>query len=257
MKRCAIMLMVLMAVSAMLTVGPLATVTGASPIPHRTSPGYWLLTGYGSTYAYSAPYLGDQFDTVTQSPCQGNDGYIGPNFPSCNGISATRSGEGYWVEDGFGAIPVGDTGSCTFATGPPFTPAGSGAGIAAAPTGAWLAASDGGVFALCGTPFFGSMGDKPLNKPIVGIAATPDGRGYWLVASDGGVFAFGDAKYSGSMGGKTLSAPMVGIAANPDGTGYWTVAEDGGVFAFGDAPFLGSAVGQTLNAPIVGMASRG
>ena len=34
-----------------------------------------------------------------------------------------------------------------------------------------------------------------LNKPIVGMAATPDGDGYWLVASDGGVFAFGDAGF--------------------------------------------------------------
>ena len=27
-----------------------------------------------------------------------------------------------------------------------------------------------------------------LNQPVVGMAATPDGKGYWLVASDGGVF---------------------------------------------------------------------
>ena len=32
-----------------------------------------------------------------------------------------------------------------------------------------------------------------LNKPIVGMAATPDGQGYWLVAADGGIFTFGDA----------------------------------------------------------------
>jgi hypothetical protein len=25
-----------------------------------------------------------------------------------------------------------------------------------------------------------------LNSPVVGIAATPDGKGYWLVAADGG-----------------------------------------------------------------------
>jgi len=37
------------------------------------------------------------------------------------------------------------------------------------------------------------MGGQPLNKPIVGMAATPDGNGYWMVASDGGIFAFGDA----------------------------------------------------------------
>ena len=33
-----------------------------------------------------------------------------------------------------------------------------------------------------------------LNKPIIGMIPTLDGRGYWLIASDGGVFAFGDAQ---------------------------------------------------------------
>ena len=39
-----------------------------------------------------------------------------------------------------------------------------------------------------------------LNKPIVGMAPTPDGKGYWLVASDGGIFTFGDAGFFGSTG---------------------------------------------------------
>ena len=42
----------------------------------------------------------------------------------------------------------------------------------------------------------------PLNRPIVGMAATPDGRGYWLVAADGGVFTFGDATFYGSAGAR-------------------------------------------------------
>ena len=46
--------------------------------------------------------------------------------------------------------------------------------------------------------FYGSLGGMHLNKPIVGIATTPDGKGYWLVASDGGVFTFGDAGFYGS-----------------------------------------------------------
>ena len=50
-------------------------------------------------------------------------------------------------------------------------------------------ASDGGIFAFGDAGFFGSMGGKPLNKPIVGIASTPDGQGYWEVASDGGIFS--------------------------------------------------------------------
>jgi len=57
------------------------------------------------------------------------------------------------------------------------------------------------------------MGGKPLDQPVVGIAATPDGKGYWEVASDGGVFSFGDAVFQGSMGGKPLDQPVVGIAA--------------------------------------------
>ena len=77
-----------------------------------------------------------------------------------------------------------------------------------------------------------------LNKPIVGMAADPDGNGYWLVGSDGGIFAFA-AKFSGSTGAITLNQPIVGIAADPDGTGYWMAARDGGVFAFA-AQFNGS-----------------
>ena len=79
------------------------------------------------------------------------------------------------------------------------------------------------------------MGGTHLNKPVVGMAPTPDGLGYWLVASDGGVFNFGDAWYFGSTGGMKLNKPVVGMAPTPDGKGYWLLASDGGVFTFGDA----------------------
>ncbi len=118
-----------------------------------------------------------------------------------------------------------------------------------------LAARDGGVFAYGTAPFAGSMGGRHLNAPVVGIAATPDGRGYWLVGSDGGVFAFGSAAFEGSMGGHRLDAPIVGMVPTGDGRGYWLVAGDGGVFAFGDAVFAGSMGGRHLNAPVVGIAA--
>ena len=73
-------------------------------------------------------------------------------------------------------------------------------------------ARDGGVFTFGGAPYYGSMGGKVLNRPIVGMAPTPDGRGYWLVASDGGIFAFGDAGFYGSTGAMALQAPIVGMA---------------------------------------------
>ena len=96
---------------------------------------------------------------------------------------------------------------------------------------------------------------SPLNRPIVGTAATPDGNGYWLVASDGGVFTEGDAGFHGSTGSIHLNEPIVGMAATPDGQGYWLVASDGGVFNYGDAAFYGSTGSIHLNRPIVGMAA--
>jgi hypothetical protein len=132
-------------------------------------------------------------------------------------------------------------------------PSGPGA-PAPADAGTWLAAGDGGVFSFGGAPFYGSMGGKRLNRPIVTMAATPSGRGYWLVASDGGVFAFGDAGFFGSTGAIALVKPIVAMAPTPSGQGYWLVASDGGVFAFGDAGYFGSTGAMKLKAPVVGMA---
>ncbi len=105
------------------------------------------------------------------------------------------------------------------------------------------------------TGWLSQPGPAHLNKPIIGMAATGDGRGYWNVATDGGLFAFGDAGFYGSMGGQPLNRSIVGMAATRDGKGYWLVASDGGLFAFGDAGFFGSTGAMTLNRPIVGMAT--
>jgi hypothetical protein len=133
---------------------------------------------------------------------------------------------------------------------------------------AWVAGADGGVFAVTGsnvggtrqptTGFFGSLPSMELSPrgQVVGIAATPDGRGYWLVGSDGGVFAFGNARFFGSLGAAARGR-IVGIAATPDGGGYWLVGSDGGVFAFGDARYLGSLPGKRITSlgNIVGFAA--
>ncbi|MGH9035036.1 MAG: SpoIID/LytB domain-containing protein [Acidimicrobiia bacterium] len=121
-------------------------------------------------------------------------------------------------------------------------------------SGYWVAAPDGGIFTFGEARFFGSTGGIRLNRPIVGMAATPGGEGYWLVASDGGIFTFGDAAFFGSTGDIRLNKPIVGLAATPTGRGYWLVASDGGIFSFGDARFFGSTGDIKLNKPIVGLA---
>ncbi|MGO9029228.1 MAG: hypothetical protein ACLQOZ_11445 [Acidimicrobiales bacterium] len=134
--------------------------------------------------------------------------------------------------------------AAVFGAAPPTLPADGG--------GYLQVSADGGVFAYGSESFHGSMGGTPLNKPAVGMAATPDGGGYWLVASDGGVFAFGDAGFHGSMGGKALNRPIVGITPTADGGGYWMDGADGGVFSYGDAGFYESAGSRELAAPVVG-----
>ena len=119
--------------------------------------------------------------------------------------------------------------------------------------GYWIDDTKGGIYTFGDAQFYGSTGNIALNKPIVGMAATPDGRGYWLVASDGGIFTFGDAGFYGSTGNIVLNKPIVGMASTPDGKGYWLVASDGGIFTFGDAGFYGSTGNIVLNKPIVGM----
>ena len=77
----------------------------------------------------------------------------------------------------------------------------------------WLVGQDGGIFAFGDAPFAGSTGNMKLNKPIVGMAPSFDGKGYWLMASDGGVFAFKTAQFLGSMGATHLNRAVNGVAA--------------------------------------------
>jgi hypothetical protein len=105
-------------------------------------------------------------------------------------------------------------------------------------------AADGGIFSYGDAHFYGSTGAIRFNQPVVGMAATSDGRGYWLVAADGGVFSYGDAPFEGSAGSIHLNEPIVGMARTADGKGYWLAAADGGVFSYGDAVFYGSGSGS-------------
>jgi peptidoglycan/xylan/chitin deacetylase (PgdA/CDA1 family) len=135
------------------------------------------------------------------------------------------------------------------------TPAFARAAPAPPSGGMWLLGADGGVFALAGARYAGSLAGARLNAPVESLSATPSGRGYWIVASDGGIFTFGDARFYGSTGAFRLNQPIVGMTPTPTGHGYWIVASDGGIFSFGDARFYGSTGAFRLNQPIVGMSA--
>ena len=83
-------------------------------------------------------------------------------------------------------------------------------------------ASDGGIFAFGDATFFGSMGGKPLNEPVVGMAP-PDRTGLLGGGLRRRHLRLRDRHSYGSMGGKPLNKPVVGIAATPQGsgTGRW------------------------------------
>jgi peptidoglycan-N-acetylglucosamine deacetylase len=155
-------------------------------------------------------------------------------------------GEGYRFVSICGYLPRHQTSAVASfghspAAGAPATSTMPFSGAAGTRAGYWLTTLAGDVYPT-GEPSYGSMGGRPLDAPVVGMAATATGRGYWLVGSDGGVFSFGTAGFHGSMGGTRLNAPVVGIATDAATGGYWEAAADGGVFAF-DAPFLGSLGG--------------
>jgi hypothetical protein len=135
----------------------------------------------------------------------------------------------------------------TFDYGYTFDPDKTTVGIASAdssnslPFSYYTVSSNGAVKPFGTIDYYGDTSEMKLNKPIVGMHATPDDEGYWEVGADGGVFSFGDAGFYGSEGATKLNEPIVGMQSTPDGKGYWLAGADGGVFAYGDAPYLGSS----------------
>ncbi len=210
------------------------TSSGAHGSPIVAGGLVWSIGG-GNLYALDA-----DTGTAVQQFAIGGSASSFPSPAAADGLVVAPSSDQLHAFDGPAGLP-----------GPP-APAPR---PAPPPPGYWLVASDGGIFTFGGSSFDGSTGSSNLNRPVVGMAATPDGGGYWLVASDGGIFTFGDARFDGSTGSLNLNRPVVGMAATPDGGGYWLVASDGGIFTFGDARFDGSTGSLNLNRPVVGMAA--
>ena len=105
---------------------------------------------------------------------------------------------------------------------------GGGRLMAADPNGGyWTVSGIGAVVSHGGATAFGSpaLSGILLSKPIVGMAATPDGKGYWLVASDGGIFTFGDAPFLGTP--PSASSGVLGLIVTTATSSYTIVLNDG------------------------------
>ncbi len=137
-------------------------------------------------------------------------------LPQCSGIGvgSIRFPSGYWLASGNGAVySCGDAPFYGSLVTIGVSPAHPIVGIASTPDnkGYWLVASDGGLFSFgSGAVFRGSMVNKPLDRPLVGMSVV-SGNGYYEVASDGGVFSFGSAVFAGSLGGQGFT-DIVGMA---------------------------------------------
>ncbi|HTX30127.1 MAG TPA: glycoside hydrolase domain-containing protein [Solirubrobacteraceae bacterium] len=239
-----------------------------------TTPLYWLYTAYGN--------VNQSLGTAWYGSPIGNH-YRGK---SVVGMAATRDGKGYWVATSTGGVyAYGDAKRLR----PPRARAVK--GIVAAPGGGyWLYTAYGNVYRSADAAWYGSpIGSHYRGSSIVGMTATPDGRGYRLVTSTGTVYSYGDATreqaprargvvgiVAAPTGGywlytsagnvdPTAGTPwygspaashyrgrwVVGMAPTSDGKGYWVVTSAGNVYCLGDANRL---PGPSHTHPIVGMA---
>lgn len=210
-----------------------------------TGNGYWLVASDGGIFTFGdVPFLGSLGDLRLNSPIVGMAATVGPNGKPGYLLVAADGGVFAFNASFFGSLGGQHIDSKVV-------------GIAADPvTGSYTIAESNGEWFTFGpghenNPVHGKVA-ATLNKPIVGVADTPDGGGSWLVATDGGVFTIGNAPFLGSTGNITLNQPIESIDPTFDGLGYSLVAGDGGVFNYGDSRFFGSTGNIVLNQPIVG-----
>lgn len=200
-------------------------------------PAYWLFTGRGNVYSSAGtPWYGSPVGRRVSTT-------------AIVGMASTPDGRGYWLLASTGAVyDFGDASPRRVRRHRRPVK-----GIVASPEGGyWLYTAQGDVYAD-GTRSYGSPVAQHIHTAaIVGMAATPDGRGYWLVSSTGVVYHYGDA---GAFPLQRRRQPIEGIVASRSG-GYWLYTARGDVYRTRGAPGYGSLAGRHAHVSnIVGMAA--
>jgi hypothetical protein len=182
--------------------------------------GYWSVTATGRVHNYGAARY---FGSVARRDLRG----------VAVGIAAPLGSTGYWVATstghvyGFGAVrSLGSLATCP---------------------------RPGFVYDFGASRSLGAPPDCSPGASVVGIAATPTGRGYWLVTATGHVYGFGSARELGSVPPRALVGKIVAIAATTAVPGYLLVSSTGRVYGFGAARPLPPSAGP-VRGTVVGIA---
>ena len=202
---------------------------------------YWLYTAYGNVLTSSgASWYGSPSSTAARNH-------------SITGMTSTPDGRGYWLVDYAGNVyHFGDAASRVMT--PALPPTTSIVGIVPTPGGCyWLYTGSGNVYTSSGAPWYGSPASQHAQS-IMGMAATPDGKGYWLVDSSGRVYHYGDAVSRAIVPSAAHTTAIVGIVATGTGS-YWLYTRYGNVYTSSGAPWYGSPAAQhAQDQSITGMA---
>jgi hypothetical protein len=151
-------------------------------VPTVDGKGYWMVATDGGVFGFGDARFHGSIGDLDSSPIVG--------------MTLDYHGNGYRLVDDFGGVYPFPLPS-QFSYGEPIRPPTRAIVEAPDDNGYWEANLDGGVFSYGDARFHGSMGGRPLNGPIVGMAPDYATGGYWLVGTDGGVFAF-DAPFHGA-----------------------------------------------------------
>jgi hypothetical protein len=124
--------------------------------------------------------------------------------------------------------------------------------VTPAPSGYWMVADDGAVYAFGDAPWLGNA-DPSAGAAAVDLEPTPTSQGYWIVDDAGHVFAFGDAPWLGNADPARLTPGerVTSLSGTGSGEGYWIFTDRGRVLPVGDAGHHGDLADVRLNGPVL------